>query len=129
MLIGAKTIALAGAGALLAVSAGGAVTGIQEGLSASQVELVRVAAWGAKAEAGAAIQALARQLEPSGGAVSREVFLNLEEILREGPPVERTPAREIGDDAEAFEVTLPDGRRIPVLVQLPPGYSEAKRWP
>lgn len=124
MLIGAKTIALAAVGALLA-----AVAGLQEGLSASQVELVRVAAWGAEAEADVALQTLARQLEPGGSAVSREVFLNLEEILREGPPVERTPAREIDADAELFEVTLPDGRRVPVLVQLPPGYSEARRWP
>ncbi len=129
MLIGAKNIAFGVVGVLLAVSAGGAATLLQEGLSAAQVELVRVAAWGAEAEAEAALQTLTRQLEPSGRAVSREVFLDLEEILREGPPVERTPARKIGDHAEIFEVALPDGRRIPVLVQLPPGYSQANRWP
>ncbi len=129
MFIRPKTIALAVVGAMLGVSAGGPAAGLQEGLSARQVELVRVAAWGAEAEADAAIQALTRQLEPSGSAVSREIFLNLEEILREGPPVERTPATVIGDNAEGFEVTLPDGRRIPVLVQLPPVYSEANRWP
>ena len=30
---------------------------------------------------------------------------------------------------EALEILLPDGRVIPVLVQLPPKFEPTKRWP
>lgn len=65
-------------------------------------------------------------------ADSREAFLDLEEVLREGQPLEGAATGEgavTGEVAERIEVSLPDGRVIPVFVSTPPGYTPQRRWP
>jgi predicted esterase len=64
-------------------------------------------------------------------AVSRIRFHDVEELIRRGrtdfPP---PPAWAYGGFLpEEVIVTLPDGRTMPVIVQLPPQYNPATAWP
>lgn len=88
-------------------------------------ELVRAHLWSEDEQQAARARA-AIAADPSLRAVSRMRFHDLEEILRQGPPVPAAPA---GDAPQEIAVTLPDGRTLPVLIQLPPGYSTTAAWP
>jgi hypothetical protein len=64
-------------------------------------------------------------------AVSRIRFHDVEELIRRGrtefPP---PPAWAYGGYLpEEVTVTLPDGRAMPVIVQIPPQYNPATAWP
>lgn len=84
--------------------------------------LVRRAVWSPDEKVAA--RALARlRAEPDMTAATRMRFEDVEEILRRGGPI---PAA--APPAE-LQVTLPDGRAIPVLVEAPPDYDPARRWP
>lgn len=75
-------------------------------------------------------QAEAALKEPAYANVSRKRFLDLEEILRRG----RTdyPAMTVDTGPiplQELSLPVPSGPVVPVLVQLPPGYTPAKSWP
>jgi hypothetical protein len=77
-----------------------------------------------RAEAEAALK------DPAFTNVSRKRFLDLEEILRRG----RTayPALTVATGAiplQELSLSVPAGPVVPVLVQLPPGYTSEKSWP
>src|SRR5262249_39349440 len=63
--------------------------------------------------------------------VSRRRFLDFEEILRRGKTgyAEIAPQTGATFALEEFTVPIPAGPPVPVLVQLPPGYTPAKAWP
>src|ERR1041384_5215864 len=63
--------------------------------------------------------------------VSRRRFMDFEEILRRGKTeYPAVVAQADGTFAlQEFTVPVPSGPAIPVLVQLPPGYTPAKAWP
>jgi dienelactone hydrolase len=68
--------------------------------------------------------------EPAYANVSRKRFLDLEEILRRG----RTdyPALTVENGPiplQELSLPVPGGPVVPVLVQLPPGYTPEKSWP
>lgn len=62
--------------------------------------------------------------------VTRKRFLDFEEVMRRGP-VNYPPATGDGGAVPLRELTVsvPAGPDVPVLVQLPPGYSPARSWP
>ncbi len=64
-------------------------------------------------------------------AVSRRHFLDFEEILRRGKPGYPDIAGQTGETfaLQEFTVPVPAGPAVPVLVQLPPGYTPSKAWP
>jgi dienelactone hydrolase len=75
-------------------------------------------------------QAEAALKDPAYANVSRKRFLDLEEMLRRG----RTeyPALTVGTGTmplQELSVSVPAGPVVPVLVQLPPGYTPEKSWP
>lgn len=62
--------------------------------------------------------------------VSRKRFLDFEEVLRRGRP--DFPSFAIEGSAfplQEFSVAIPAGPDVPVLVQLPPGYTPNRSWP
>jgi hypothetical protein len=64
--------------------------------------------------------------------VSRRRFMDFEEILRRGKPdgYEDIAAQADGTFVlQEFSVPVPNGPAVPVLVQLPPGYTPSKAWP
>jgi hypothetical protein len=68
--------------------------------------------------------------DPVYADVSRQRFLDLEEILRRG----RTdyPALTIENGTiplQELALAVPSGPEVPVLVQLPPAYTPARSWP
>lgn len=89
-------------------------------------DLVRAYLWSDDPQQAARARA-AIEADRSLRAVSRMRFHDLEEILRQGPPVAElaTPLSE----PEELAVTLPDGRSVPVLIQRPPAYSPGTAWP
>jgi len=96
-------------------------------------ELMRVALWGGIEESAAAVAELdrLRGIAAVGAppADRREDFLELEEVLREGPPLTGGAGASTGGPvadppSSSFAVRLPDGREIPVFFRLPPDYSD-----
>jgi hypothetical protein len=76
-------------------------------------------------------EAAARLSDPTLVGVSRRRFLDFEEILRRGRQRYAEVAAK-GDGTFAVEemtVPVPAGPPVPVLVQLPPGYTPTKPWP
>jgi len=63
--------------------------------------------------------------------VSRRRFMDFEEILRRGKPgYPDVAAQTDGTFAlQEFTFPIPAGPAVPLLVQLPPGYTPAKTWP
>ena len=65
-------------------------------------------------------------------AVSRADFAGFEQELAGTLPPRQSqivPEPDGTYRAEAIEVELPDGRSIPVFIQLPPGFDASRRWP
>lgn len=70
-------------------------------------------------------------LQSDDGA-SRDTILELERTLAQAPDLpalDEPPAEDGTLPPVVREVELPDGRTIPLLVLLPPGYDPARRWP
>ena len=86
--------------------------------------------WGAEAEARVAADRWQQMRAAAGRGPtdpdSREDVFDMEEVLRGGRPLEGTATGEV---AERLEVTLPDGRVIPVFVSTPPSYAPDRSLP
>jgi hypothetical protein len=68
--------------------------------------------------------------DPTYVNVSRRRFLDFEEILRRGRTDYPPMTVENGTiPLQEFSLPVPSGPDVPVLVQLPPGYTPAKSWP
>ena len=76
-------------------------------------------------------QASSQLKDAAFAGVSRRRFMDFEEILRSGKPgYPDIASNSDGTFAlQEFTVPVPNGPAVPVLVQLPPGYSPAKAWP
>jgi len=114
-------------------------TAQQAGPTAPQADrraMFRAMLWGTDEEARAGLERWNDLRVAAGRGVqdadSREDLFDLEEVLREGRPLDGTVTGEgvvTGEVAERIEVTLPDGRVIPVFVSTPPGYTPQRPWP
>jgi predicted esterase len=129
--IAATTILVAAAGA---ASCAGTLDAEAEQESPPQRQdrraLFRTMLWGAN-EGAAAARAQWNELRATQGrgaddADTREDLFELEEVLREGPPLEGAVP---GEAAERIDVRLADGRLLPVFVATPPGYSPERPSP
>jgi hypothetical protein len=68
--------------------------------------------------------------DPAYANVSRKRFLDLEEILRRGRTDYPTLTAQTGTiPLQEISISVPGGPVVPVLVQLPPGYTPDKSWP
>jgi hypothetical protein len=69
--------------------------------------------------------------DPSLVGLSRVAFHDLEEAMRRGPArLEAAPASTAGNERfHELTVSVPAGPTVPVLVQLPPGYTPDAQWP
>lgn len=65
--------------------------------------------------------------------LGRMAWLDLEEAMRRGPePVRFAPAPAAVDGRipwQELSVAVPNGPDVPLIVQLPPGYTPATEWP
>lgn len=61
--------------------------------------------------------------------VSRAAMLDLDEILREGPPTPQGVPPTVGNQLNEMIVETPGGRRVPVWVRLPTDWRPDRQWP
>lgn len=61
--------------------------------------------------------------------VSRATMLDLEEIMRAGPPVFPGAPPTVGDQLNELVIETVGGRRVPVWVRLPSNWTPERQWP
>ncbi len=112
--------------ALLALLAGGSVLALPHTQDEHQLSrLVQTCAWSEDTDASTRACA-ALQEDTTLAAVSRIEFHDVESILRIGRPFD--PQRQLDLQSE-LTVELPDGRSMPVIVELPSRYTDETTWP
>jgi predicted esterase len=90
--------------------------------------LVRAYLWPASQTEFESAEAAIREA-PWALHVTRAAMLDLEEIVRAGPPRQPGPAPRVGGELNEMLVETPGGRQVPVWVRLPSDWRPDREWP